>query len=66
MVYKNMNSLFLMVHLSILIGQLLDLDGYELGNKKITFCHYREIITALTPCACSKKTQDCPLCRIAV
>lgn len=27
MVYKNMNSLFPIAHLNVLIGQLLDLDG---------------------------------------
>lgn len=39
MVYKNMNALFPMAHLNVLVGWLLDLDGYEPGNKKIAFCH---------------------------
>lgn len=37
MAYKNMNAYFPIAHLGVLIGQLLDLDGYAPEIQKITF-----------------------------
>lgn len=41
MAYKNMNAYFPVAHLGVLIGQLLDLDGYAPEIEKITF-HLKE------------------------
>ena len=48
MVYKNMNALFPIAHLSVLIGQLLDLDGYEPEIEKITL-HPKEEPSPMNP-----------------